>query len=70
METFVSLQFATMSIAVVLAAGLVVTIIGLNFVTGSFQFFFGKPKLSLLKSRKGKGGFSFGLRWNTSKEPT
>jgi ferredoxin len=59
-----------MSIAVVLAAGLVVTVVGLNFLTGSFEFFFGKPKLSLLKSRKGKSGFSFGLRWNTDKEPT
>jgi ferredoxin len=65
-----NLQFITMSIAVVLAAGLVVTVVGLNFLTGSVEFFFGRPKLSFLKSRKGKNGFAFGLRWNTSKEPT
>lgn len=65
-----NLQFITMSIAVVLAAGLVVTVVGLNFLTGSVEFFFGRPKLSFLRSRKGKNGFGFGLRWNTTKEPT
>ncbi len=70
MEFLVNLQFVTMSIAVVLAAGLVVTVVGLNFLTGSVEFFVGKPKLTLLKSRKGKNGFGFGLRWNTTKEPT
>ena len=34
-----NLQFITMSIAVVLAAGLVVTVVGLNFLTGSVEFF-------------------------------
>ena len=65
-----NLQFVTMSIAVVLAAGIVVTVVGLNFLTGSVEFFFEKPKLTFLKSRKGKNGFGFGLRWNTTKEPT
>ena len=65
-----NLQFITMSISVVLAAGLVITVVGLNFLTGSVEFFFGKPKLSFLRSRKGKNGLAFGLRWNTTKEPT
>ena len=36
---------------------------------GSFEFFFGKPRLTFLKSRKGRNGFGFGFRWNTVKEP-
>ncbi len=69
-EIFVNLQFITFSVAIVLAAGLVFTVVGLNFLTGSVEFFFGRPRISILKSRKGKNGLAFGLRWNTTKEPT
>lgn len=58
-----------MGIALVLTAGLVVTVVGLNFVTGSVEFFFGRPRFEILKSRLGRGGFAFGLRWNEDKEP-
>ena len=58
-----------MTIAILLAVGLVVSVVGLNFLVGSFEFFFGKPRLTFLKSRKGRNGFGFGFRWNTVKEP-
>ena len=64
-----NLTFVTMSIAVVLAVGLVVNVVVLNFAIGSIQFFFGKPKFSVLRTRSGKNGLAFGFRWNSSKEP-
>ena len=47
-----NLQFITFSVAIVLAAGLVFTVVGLNFLTGSVEFFFGRPRISILKSLK------------------
>ena len=64
-----NIQFATMMIAIVLTAGLVVTVVGLNFLIGGGEFFFGRPKLDFLRSRKGVNGFAFGFRWNHIKEP-
>ena len=64
-----NIQFATMMIAIVLASGLVVTVVGLNFLTGGAEFFLGRPRLDFLRSRKGANGFAFGFRWNHVKEP-
>ena len=64
-----NIQFATMMIAIVMASGLVVTVVALNFVIGGGEFFFGRPRLDFLRSRKGANGFAFGLRWNHVKEP-
>ena len=59
-----NIQFATMMIAIVLATGLVVSVVGLNFLIGGGEFFFGRPRLDFLRSRKGANGFAFGFRWN------
>ena len=64
-----NIQFATMMIAIVLATGLVVSVVGLNFLIGGGEFFFGRPRLDFLRSRKGANGFAFGFRWNHVKEP-
>ena len=56
-------------IAIVMASGLVVTVVGLNFLIGGGEFFFGRPRLDFLRSRKGANGFAFGFRWNHVKEP-
>jgi ferredoxin len=64
-----NIQFATMMIAVIMASGLVVTVVGLNFLIGGGEFFFGRPRLDFLRSRKGVNGFAFGFRWNHVKEP-
>ena len=64
-----NIQFATMIIAIVMATGLVVTVVGLNFLIGGGEFFFGRPRLEFLRSRKGVNGFAFGFRWNHVKEP-
>ena len=58
-----------MSIAIILSVGLLVTVVALNFLTGSIEFFFGQPSLQILKSRNGANGFSFGFKWNKVKEP-
>ena len=64
-----SIQFATMAIAIILSVGLLVSVVAFNFLTGSFEFFFGRPRLDFLKSRKGANGFAFGFKWNKVKEP-
>ena len=58
-----------MMIAIVLASGLVVTAVVLNLLIGGGEFFFGRPRLDFLRSRKGANGFAFGFRWNHVKEP-
>ncbi len=58
-----------MMIAIIMATGLVVTVVGLNFLIGGGEFFFGRPRLDFLRSRKGANGFAFGFRWNHVKEP-
>ena len=64
-----NIQFATMMIAIIMATGLLVTVVGLNFLIGGGEFFFGRPRLDFLRSRKGANGFAFGFRWNHVKEP-
>lgn len=58
-----------MMIAIVMASGLVVTVVAINFLIGGGEFFFGEPRLDFLRSRKGANGFAFGFRWNHVKEP-
>ncbi len=59
----------SMTIAILLALGLVVSFGGLSLFSGMMEFFFGAPKVELLKSALGETGFAFGFKWNDEKEP-
>jgi len=58
-----------MSVAFLLAFGLVVKVVVLNLLTGGAYFLFGQPKLKILKSKNGKNSFAFGFKWNSAREP-
>jgi len=58
-----------LGIGLLAAFGLVITLGVLSLLSGTMEFFFGGPKLKLLKSAYGKNGFSFGLIFNHLKEP-
>lgn len=47
---------------------MVVTIGALSLLSGTIEFFFGRPKISILKSKYGKNGVAFGFRFNSEKE--
>lgn len=49
--------------------GLVVTLGVLSLLSGTMEFFFGSPKIFILKSKHGKNGLAFGLRFNSAKDP-
>lgn len=60
--------FISFSVALLLALGLVFSLGGLSLLSGVMDFLFGKPRISLLKS-KHENGFSFGFKFNNEKEP-
>ncbi len=59
----------SMGIAVILAIGLVASLGGLSLLSGTMEFFFGGPKIELLKTTLGETGLAFGFKWNDEKEP-
>ena len=59
----------SMVIAVLVALGLVASLGGLSLLSGTMEFFFGDPKIKLLKSTLGETGLAFGFKWNDEKEP-
>lgn len=58
-----------LGIGLLLAIGLVVTLGALSLLSGTMEFFFGSPKIFILKSKHGKNGVAFGFRFNSEKEP-
>ncbi len=58
-----------LAIAILATIGLIVTAAAVSLLTGGVHFFFGRPRLRLLKSEHGDTGVAFSLRWNNSKEP-
>ncbi|TDJ08459.1 MAG: hypothetical protein E2O68_01950 [Deltaproteobacteria bacterium] len=57
-----------LGIGVILAIGLVATLGVLSLLSGTMEFFFGSPKIFILKSKHGKNGVAFGFRFNSEKE--
>ncbi len=64
---------STTNLALIIAALMVVGLLGglaaLSLIIGAVERYFGKPKLTILKSLKGKTGFAFDFTWNEAKEP-
>lgn len=58
-----------MSIAFMAVVGLIISLGGLNLLIGVFNTFFGKPRLTFLKSQFSKNGFAFLFEWNEAKWP-
>lgn len=63
-SSLIAMGVAGIAILVVISS-----IAGLSLFIGAFDFLFGKPKLTILKSVKGPSGFAFGFEWNDGKEP-
>ena len=64
-----STSLIAMGVALFLVINLVIGLAALSLLFGTFETFFGKPKLTLLRSTKNGNYFAFGFRWNSSKEP-
>ena len=58
-----------MGVALFMVINLVVGLGILSLLFGTFDTFFGKPKLTLLRSTNKGNTFAFGFRWNAAKEP-
>lgn len=56
-------------IASIMALGLVVTVAAVSLITGGLDFLVAGPKVSILKSKLGKSGLAFAIKWNSAKEP-
>lgn len=64
-----STSLIAMGVAIFLVANLVIGLAILSLLFGTFETFFGKPKLTILKTTKGGHAFAFGFQWNSAKEP-
>ena len=64
----VNTTFIAMGIAGVATGGLVLGLGGLSLLSGAMHFFFGKPRLKILKSNLGPHGFAFELQWPMGEE--
>jgi ferredoxin len=58
-----------MGVAVFLVLNLVIGLAILSLLFGTFETFFGKPKLTILRTAKGGNYFAFAFQWNGAKEP-
>jgi ferredoxin len=65
----VSTSLIAMGVALFMVINLVVGLGILSLLFGTFDTFFGKPKLTLLRSTKNGNFFAFGFQWNSAKEP-
>ncbi len=64
-----STSLIAMGVALFLVINLVVGLGILSLLFGTFDTFFGKPKLTVLRSTKNGNYFAFGFQWNPAKEP-
>ncbi len=64
-----STSVLALGIAGGMVVGLVVSLGALSLLIGAIERYFGAPKLTLLKTKKGETGFAFAFEWNESKEP-
>lgn len=64
-----STSLIAMGVAIFLVTNLVIGLAALSLLFGTFETFFGKPKLTLLRPLKSGNYFAFGFKWNSAKEP-
>lgn len=64
-----STSLIAMGVAIFLVINLVVGLAVLSLLSGTFSTFFGKPKLTILRSTKSGNFFAFGFKWNSAKDP-
>lgn len=64
-----STSLIAMGVAIFLVINLVIGLAVLSLLFGTFETFFGKPKLTILRSTKSGNFFAFGFKWNSAKEP-
>lgn len=64
-----STSLIAMGVALFLVINLVVGLAILSLLFGTFESFFGKPKLTILRPSKSGNSFAFGFRWNSAKDP-
>lgn len=64
-----STSMIAMGVAIFMVLNLVIGLAILSLLFGTFETFFGKPKLTILKTSKNGHFFAFGFQWNSAKEP-
>lgn len=64
-----STSLIAMGVAIFMVLNLVIGLAILSLLFGTFETFFGKPKLTILKTSKNGHFFAFGFQWNSAKEP-
>lgn len=64
-----STSMIAMGVAIFMVLNLVIGLAILSLLFGTFETFFGKPKLTILKTTKNGHFFAFGFQWNAAKEP-
>jgi len=65
----VNTTIIAMSIATILAVGLVINVGVISLLSGALHFLFARPRLEFLKSEYGNEGFAFSFSWNAAREP-
>ena len=68
-EKIVTSSLIAMGIASFVVLNLVVGLGVLSLLLGSFETFFGKPKLTFLRAVQPGNSFAIGFKWNSAKEP-
>ena len=68
-EIVVTTSLIAMGIASFVVLNLVVGLGVLSLLFGSFEWLFGKPKLTFLRATKEGNSFAMGFKWNAAKEP-
>lgn len=58
-----------MGVAIFLVLNLVIGLAVLSLLFGTFETFFGKPKLTLLRPTRSGNFFALAFQWNSAKEP-
>lgn len=64
-----SSSLIAMGVAIFVVANLVIGLAAISMLFGTFETFFGKPRLTILRPTKGGNHFAFGFKWNSAKEP-
>ena len=58
-------SFLAMGIALLMTVGLLLGVVVLNLLCGTFSFLFSRPRIQILKSDKGESGFAFSFSCGT-----
>jgi ferredoxin len=64
-----SSSLIAMGVAIFVVANLVIGLAAISMLFGTFETFFGKPRLTILRPTKGGNHFALGFKWNSAKEP-